>query len=128
VAYPRRSYLEHTAVRVKDIQWHIRFFEEALGMPLRDVRGSAGYPTQAWTVGGVQLVSDPDFEGPEGRIGHLGIMTEDLEAALEEVYKWNVTQMPQGRHWVALPDGLSIELMQATDHSVAEALAVDPRA
>ena len=75
-----------------------------------------------------QLVSDPDFEGPEGRIAHLGIMTEDLEAALEEVYKWNVTQMPQGRHWVALPDGLSIELMQATGDSVAEALAVDPRA
>ena len=128
VAYRRRSYLEHTAIRVKDIQWYIRFFREALGMSLRSVKGPADHPTQAWTIGGVQLVSDPDFEGTEGRIAHLGIMTEDLEAALEEVYQWNVTQMPQGRHWVALPDGLSIELMQATGHSVAEALAVNPRA
>ena len=128
MAYRRGSYLEHTAVRVKDIQWHIRFFREALGMPLRDVRGSAAHPTQAWTIGGVQLVSDPDFEGPEGRIGHLGIMTEDLEAALTEVYKWGVTQLPQGRHWFSLPDGLSIELMQATGNSVAEARSVNPRA
>ena len=68
------------------------------------------------------------FEGPEGRIAHLGIMTEDLESTLEEVYKWDVTQMPQGRHWVALPDGLVIELLQAKGNSVAEALAVNPRA
>ena len=128
MAYRRRSYLEHTAIRVKDIQWHIRFFTEALGMPLRSVKGPADQPTQAWTIGGVQLVSDPDFEEPEGRIAHLGIMTEDLEASLEEVHKWGVSQMPQGRHWFSLPDGLSIELMQATGHSVAEALAVNPRA
>jgi predicted enzyme related to lactoylglutathione lyase len=124
----KRSYLEHTAVRVKDIQWHIRFFGEVLGMSIRSVHGPEDQPTQVWTIGGIQLVSDPGFEGPEGRITHLGIMTEDLEASLEEVYKWNVTQMPQGRNWFALPDGLSIELMQANGNAVAEALAVNPRA
>jgi hypothetical protein len=55
-------------------------------------------------------------------------MTEDLEATLEEVYKWAVTQMPQGRNWFALPDGLTIELLQAKGNSVTEALAVNPRA
>lgn len=128
MAYRRRSYVEHTAVRVKDIQWHIRFFREALGMPIRSADGPEDHHKQVWTLGGIQLVSDPEFQGPEGRIAHLGIMTEDLEAALEEVYQWNVTQMPQGRNWVALPDGLSIELMQAKGDSVAEALAVNPRA
>jgi hypothetical protein len=124
----KKSYLEHTAIRVKDIQWHIRFFEEALGMSIRNIDGTAGHPKQVWTVGGLQLVSDPNFKGPEGRITHLGIMTEDLEASLAEVYKWDVTQMPQGRHWFALPDGLIIELLQAKGNSVAEALAVNPRA
>ena len=128
MAYQRRSYLEHIAIRVKDIQWHIRFFREALGMTLRSVEGSADHPNQVWTIGGLQLVSDPDFEGPEGRVAHLGIMTEDVEAAIEEVGKWHPTQMPQGRNWFALPDGLVIELMQAKDNSVAEALAVNPRA
>ena len=128
MGYQRRSYLEHTAVRVKDIQWYIRFFNEALGMPIKRVDGPADHPKQVWTLGGLQLVSDPNFEGPEGRIAHLGIMTEDLEAALEEVYKWNVTQMPKGRHWCMLPDGLVIELFQAKGNSVTEALAVNPKA
>ena len=128
MAFQRKSYLEHTAIRVKDIQWHIRFFREALGMTLRSVEGPENYPKQVWTIGGLQLVSDPNFEGPEGRVAHLGIMTEDLEASIEEVNKWDVTQMPQGRNWLALPDGLIIELLQAKGNSVAEALAVNPRA
>jgi hypothetical protein len=32
----------------------------------------------------MQLVADPDFAGPEGRLAHLGIRTADLDAALEE--------------------------------------------
>jgi catechol 2,3-dioxygenase-like lactoylglutathione lyase family enzyme len=126
MTYQKKSYVEHTAVRVKDIQWHIRFFREALGMDVRSVDGSPENPKQVWTIGGVQLISDPSFAGPEGRLAHLGVMTEDLEAALEEVYTRGVTQMPQGRNWVALPDGLCVEIIQAKDNSVAEVLAVKP--
>jgi catechol 2,3-dioxygenase-like lactoylglutathione lyase family enzyme len=128
MAYARKSYLEHTAVRVRDIGWHVRFFREALGMPIRKIDGPEGAPRQVWTVGGVQLIADPAFEGPEGRCAHLGIMTEDLEAALREVAGWGVTTLPQGRNWFALPDGLAIELIQATGDAVAEALSIDPRA
>ena len=129
MAYTKRSYVEHVAVRVKDIRWHIRFFREALGMSVREVDGPADSPKQVWTVGGVQLMADPEFRGPEGRLAHLGVMTEDLEAALAAAYAWEgVTAMPQGRHWLALPDGLCVEVLQATGSSVAAALAVDPRA
>ena len=126
MAYQKKSYVEHTAVRVKDIQWHIRFFREALGMPVRSLNGSPDNPEQVWTIGGVQLISDPSFAGTEGRLAHLGVMTEDLEGALQEVYTWGVTQMPQGRNWVALPDGLCVEIIQAKDNSVGEVLAVKP--
>jgi catechol 2,3-dioxygenase-like lactoylglutathione lyase family enzyme len=115
MAYEKKSYLQHTAVYVRDIKWHIRFFEEALGMPVRNAQGPEGDPEQVWTVGGVQLVSDPDFEGPEGRMAHLGIVTEDLDAALEEVYKWGAEEMPQGHNWFTLPGGLAIELMPEED-------------
>jgi catechol 2,3-dioxygenase-like lactoylglutathione lyase family enzyme len=114
MAYGKTSYLEHTAVRVKDIHWHIRFFEEALGMPVKRVQGEQADPIQVWTVGGVQIVAAKDFEGPEGRMVHLGIMTEDLEAALIEVYRFEgVRELPNGHNWFALPDGLQVELMQA---------------
>lgn len=114
MGYDKASYLQHVAIRVKDIHWHIRFFGEALGMPVSRVAGDPENPQQVWTVGGLQLVSDPTFAGPEGRIAHLGIVTEDLEKALEEVYRWEgVQSLPQGRNWFRLPDGLEIELMQA---------------
>jgi hypothetical protein len=39
-----------------------------------------------------------------------------------------VKELPQGRNWLALPDGLTVEILQATGSSVAAALAIDPRA
>jgi catechol 2,3-dioxygenase-like lactoylglutathione lyase family enzyme len=129
MAYQKKSYVEHVAVRVRDIHWHIRFFREVLGMTIRDTDGPEGDPRQVWTVGGVQLMADPGFTGPEGRLAHLGVMTEDLDAALAEAHAWEgVTAMPQGRNWLALPDGLCVEVIQATGDAVATALAVDPRA
>ena len=128
MAYSKRSYCEHVAIRVRDIDWHVRFFREVLGMTVRDETGGGGAPRQVWTVGGVQLVADPAFEGPEGRLAHLGIMVEDQAEALREAKAWNVAALPQGPNWLALPDGLTIEILQARGTAVADALAIDPRA
>jgi len=128
MAYGKQSYVEHAAIRVKDIHWHIRFFREVLGMTLREVQGPDEAPAQVWTIGGFQLISDPDFEGPEGRLGHIGVMTEDLEAALKEAAAWGVTQLPQGPNWLRLPDGLCLEVIQASGPAVSQALAINPRA
>ena len=128
MAYQKKSYVEHVAVWVKDIAWHIRFFHDVLGMTLREVDGTLEAPRQYWTVGGMQFIASPDFQGPEGRLAHLGIMVEDLEAALAEAQGWGVKEMPQGRNWLQLPDGLAVELIQASGNAVAEALAVNPRA
>ena len=128
MAYTKKSYVEHVAVRVSDIDWHICFFRDVLGMTMREETPDGQTPYQLWTIGGMQLMSDPAFKGPEGRLAHLGIMTEDLEAALAEAAQWGVTQLPQGRNWLALPDGLQIELIQAHGNGVAEALAAKSRA
>jgi catechol 2,3-dioxygenase-like lactoylglutathione lyase family enzyme len=127
MSYPYKSYVEHVAVRVKDIDWHIRFFREALGMSIRAVEGPADNPTQIWTVGGVQLIADPSFDGSAGRLAHLGIFTEDVDAAVEAAKEWGVGEAPQGRGWLALRDGLLLELLQARPGTVAQALAVNPR-
>ncbi len=126
MAYSKRSYVEHAAIRVRDLEWHVRFFREVLGMGLRDDRRGETL-SQVWTVGGVQLVADPRFVGPEGRLAHLGIMVEDQAAVLREAASWGVTTLPQGPNWLALPDGLCIEILEATGTAVADALAIDPR-
>lgn len=128
MAYHGKSYVEHVAIRVRDIDWHIRFFHEVLGLTIREETPAGQAPYQVWTIGGLQLRADPDFAGPEGRLAHLGIMTEDLDAALAEAAQWGVRELPYGRNWLALPDGLELELIQAHGAAVAEALAVQPRA
>ena len=80
----------------------------------------------------MQLISTPDFEAPPcndaGWLAHLGVMVEDLDEAIVECHKFGVKQLPQGRNWLQLPDGLAVELIQAAPHSVAQALQVNPRA
>ena len=129
---PTKAYVEHVAVRVKDIHWHIRFFKEVLGMGLREVDGPPEAPRQYWSLGGMQLVSSPDFVAPPsndaGWLAHVGIMVEDLEAALQAAAGGGVTTLPQGPNWLQLPDGLAVELIQASPGAVSKALAVDPRA
>ena len=128
MASPKKAYLEHVAIWVKDIHWHIRFFHDVLGMTMRQIDGTAEEPRQYWTLGGMQFIASPDFKGPEGRLAHLGVMCEDLESALSAAKKFDVTEMPQGRNWLRLPDGLAVEFIQATGDSVARALVIDPRA
>jgi catechol 2,3-dioxygenase-like lactoylglutathione lyase family enzyme len=124
---PCKAYLEHVAIFVRDIRFHIRFFEEVLGMTMREVDGTPEDPRQYWTVGGMQFIAMPDFQGGEGRLAHLGVMCEDVQAALEAARKFDVQEMPQGPNWLRLPDGLAIEFIQARNNAVARALAIDAR-
>ena len=128
MANAHKAYLEHVAIFVRDIHWHIRFFEDVLGMTIREVDGTLEAPRQYWTLGGMQFIAMPDFVGPEGRLAHLGVMCEDLEAALAAAHTFDVSEMPQGRNWVRLPDGLAVEFIQASGDAVRRALAIDPRA
>jgi catechol 2,3-dioxygenase-like lactoylglutathione lyase family enzyme len=101
-------------------------------MDVREIDGPTDNPRQYWTLGGLQFMATPDFEAPpsndSGWLGHLGVMVDDLDAAIEEAKKWGVTQLPQGRNWLQLPDGLAVELIQAAPGTVSQALSVNPRA
>ena len=123
-----RAYVEHVAIWVKDIQWHIKFFHDVCGMTLREVQGTIDDPVQYWTLGGMQFIAKPDFAEPEGRLAHLGVMCEDLEFALQAAQAFGLAEMPQGRNWLRLPDGLAVEFIQASAGTVAQALSINPRA
>lgn len=127
MAYTKKAYTEHVAIRVKDIQWHIGFFRDVLGMEVRASEGAEDEPSQVWTIGGIQLIADPEFAGNDGRLAHIGVMAEDQEAVLREAEGRQIDHLPQGRNWLVLPDGLCIEVLQASGDSVAAALAVNPR-
>ncbi|HWK44464.1 MAG TPA: VOC family protein [Stellaceae bacterium] len=124
-----RAYIEHVAIRVKDIDWHIDFFREVLGLGIRDeLPATDKIGRQVWVLGSVQLISDPGFDGPEARLAHLGIMVDDYDGVLERAAKWGAKALPAGPNWLALPDGLNIEILQASKGTVEAALAINPRA
>ncbi len=120
------AYLEHAAFRVRDIHWHVRFFEALFGWKVRQVDGDEADPRQVW-IGGMQLVAAPGFDGTEGRVNHLGVRCENIDAAMGIAFGFaGVTHLDKGRNWLVLPEGLVIELLPASEKAVAIALSVHP--
>ena len=124
-----RAYVEHVAIRVPDVDRHVDFFREVLGLAIRDEKPADGpRPRQVWVLGSVQLIEDPDFAGPEGRLAHLGIMVDDYEGALARAAAWGAKALPAAPNWFELPGGLIVEFLKASAGAVEAALAINPRA
>lgn len=113
-APPRSAGVDHVAVKVADIDWNIRFFEEVLDMPVRELDGPREAPRQAWLKGGVQLIASPGMTAPAAPaqpwIAHVAVRVRGLEVALARAADWPVTVLPQGPHWLRTPDGIALEL------------------
>jgi isoaspartyl peptidase/L-asparaginase-like protein (Ntn-hydrolase superfamily) len=63
------------------------------------VHGEADNPQQAWTIGGLQFIHDPQFDNTEGRLAHLGIMAEDSDGAIAAAPAYGgVTRLAKGRN------------------------------
>lgn len=121
-----RAYLEHVAIRVRDLGWHIRFFEQVFGWKVRQIDGDEAKPKQVW-IGGMQLMAVPDFDGAEGRVNHIGVRCENVDAAMETAYGFEgVRADPRGRNWLVLPEGFVVELLPASTNAVATALTIHP--
>jgi catechol 2,3-dioxygenase-like lactoylglutathione lyase family enzyme len=124
-----RAYIEHIAIRVTDVDRHVDFFRHVLGLGIRaEQPAEAARPRQVWVLGSVQLIEDPGFEGPEGRLAHLGIMVDDYDGVLARAAAWGARSLPAGPNWLELPGGLNVEILQASAGAVEAALAIDPRA
>jgi glyoxylase I family protein len=120
------GYLEHVAVRVRDLGWHIRFFGSVLGWTVRQVEGDEADPQQVW-MGGLQLIAATGFDGSEGRVNHIGVRCADVDAAMAAAYAFaGVSADPRGRNWLVLPEGFIVELLPASPRAVASALTITP--
>ncbi|ATN32277.1 hypothetical protein ACO34A_00410 [Rhizobium sp. ACO-34A] len=122
-----QAYLEHAAFRVRAIATHITFFRDVLGMTVTQLDGDPESPRQAWLLGGIQLIEDPAFEGPEGRFAHLGIVCSDVPAAIAAAVTHGAQATPKGDHWLQLPDGLLLEFLPEKKGAVSIVRELDPR-
>lgn len=121
------AYVEHTAFKVRDILQLTGFFDEVLGMKVTKLDGDPASPDQVWLQGGVQLIADADFDGPEGRFGHLGIVCVDVPAAIAAARARGARSTAKGDHWLQLPGGLLLELLPDRKDAVETVRNLDPR-
>lgn len=121
------AYVEHTAFFVRDIVQMIDFFAEVLGMGVTQRDGAPEAPTQVWLQGGIQLIADPDFVGPEGRFGHLGIVCKDVPAAIAAARAHGAVSTARGDHWLKLDNGILLEFLPEKKDAVEIIRSLDPR-
>jgi catechol 2,3-dioxygenase-like lactoylglutathione lyase family enzyme len=105
-----RATIGHTAVKVKDITGTIALLEDLLDFHVIRRAGEGETPSNVWFEEGLQLVHDPDFEGPEGRLHHLGVLVSDREAIVQACKDKGFSEVRP--NWYALPDGLVLEFLQ----------------
>lgn len=122
-----QAYIEHTAFQVRDIMFHIDFFADVLGMTVTQLDGEPAAPKQAWLLGGIQLIANPDFKGPEGRFGHLGVVCANVPAAIEAARAKGARSTARGEHWLELPDGMLLEFLPEANGAVGIIRSLDPR-
>jgi catechol 2,3-dioxygenase-like lactoylglutathione lyase family enzyme len=99
----------HTAIKVRDICGAIELLEDLLGFSVVRRAGEGEVPSSVWFEEGLQLVRAPEFEGPEGRIHHLGVLVADRKAIVQECESRGFVKVRP--NWYALPDGLVLEFL-----------------
>ena len=122
----RQSYLEHSAVTVRDIEWSQKFFEKILGMTETRRKEKDGHLKMVWLKGGVQLVAAPeDYKAGQGH--HLGIVVEDMPEVLREMLAVKGVHHIEGKpeKWVQLPDGLTLELFHEKPGAIQNVLNIE---
>lgn len=121
------AYVEHTAFFVRDIVPMIDFFRDVLGMGVTKLDGDSNAPSQAWLQGGIQLIADPNFAGPEGRFGHLGIVCKDVPAAIAASRARGAVSTAKGDNWLLLENGILLEFLPEKGNAVDAIRSLDPR-
>ena len=106
------SRLDHVAIKVSDIELYVDFFAQVFKMEVTSIDGDPKRPLQLWIQGVIQLISDPDFQGPEGRSAHIAVAVDNIDLVLAEAIKFGAVSQAKGPNWIEMPDGLVLELLE----------------
>ena len=104
-----KASIGHFAIKVKDINGTVKLLEDLLGFKVDRKAGEGETPLHVWFEEGLQLVSDPDFNGPEGRLHHIGVIVPDKDEIIEKCKELSFSEVRPG--WYALPNGIVLEFL-----------------
>ena len=100
------TYVEHTACKVKDLDWCVKFFTEVFDMPIRLSLG----------------------EKPNRKIWlhDIALMTTDYDNVHEKCLAWGCTVLPAGDNWLKMPNGIVIELKRGNNEVLHTIISQKP--
>ena len=101
--------IHHVALNVRDLDWYAAFFRDVFGMTVQRTDGERP-KRRIWFCEGVQL-NECEAEPVRGNAcDHFSLGVDDVPAAVEAAVKAGCAPLPEGAHWVALPNGVRLEL------------------
>ncbi|WP_045512896.1 VOC family protein [Bacillus amyloliquefaciens] len=121
--------IDHTGIMVKDIETSIAFYQDVLGMTLKDrithtngIIELAFLGFQEGPETEIELIQGYSSELPaEGKVHHIALLTEDIAAEFTHVKRQGavlideeITTLPNGYRYFYIegPDGEWIEFFQ----------------
>lgn len=78
--------VNHTSVRVKNLEESIRFYHQVVGLPIIRQAGPADNPTIVW-LPGIELSQRSEGEDTDAPafFGHIGLAVENIEEACQHL-------------------------------------------
>ncbi|MDA8058155.1 MAG: VOC family protein [Actinomycetota bacterium] len=107
----RASRVDHVALCVCRLAWHVALFEQVFGMTLE--ADEPGEPHQVWLEGGIQLIECREEPPTGGALAHVAIAVADPSEAGGALARWGCRQLERGPLWWSLSPDLVVELVDA---------------
>ena len=101
--------LHHVALCVTEFDQYVDLFLK-LGMQIRKTAGEAP-KRQLWFCEGIQLNETAHME-PGNSMDHFALGTDDRSETKKIALENGCTPLSKGDNWIALPNGVRVELME----------------
>lgn len=102
--------LHHACIAVKEFDKYVELFEELFNMTVNRVQGEAP-KRKLWFNENVQINELEKDEVNGTSIDHIAIGVDDVRATVCDALEHGCTPLPNGAHWIALPNGTKVELI-----------------
>jgi len=103
--------VDHVALAVSRLAWHVALFDEVFGMAV--TAEDLGEPRQVWLDGGIQLIERRSAPVIGGVLAHVAIGVEDQARVAAGLARNGCVELEHGPSWWALGEGLVVELVDA---------------
>ena len=104
-----RARIHHVALNIADMDWYVSFFQDVFGMTVQRTAGEKPN-RRLWFHKGIQLNECKSELVCGNAIDHFSLGVTDIPAAVEAAVDAGCAALPDGPHWIALPDGVRLEL------------------